>query len=104
MRGIPVPSRFEKDSHDYLDVVMTMIDFLTPKILAHRRNLERYARLLATQLTDLEREYIHKRIAEEQAELERLELLARRAQNLGDATQASFMHDHTRSSPTSSGL
>ena len=71
MRGIPVPSRFEKDSHDYLDVVMTMIDFLTPKILAHRRNLERYARLLATQLTDLEREYIHKRIAEEQAELER---------------------------------
>ena len=50
---------------------MMMTDFLPPKILAHRRNLERYAWLLATQLTDLEREYIYKRIAEEQAELER---------------------------------
>jgi hypothetical protein len=83
---------------------MMMTDFLPPKIRAHRRNLERYAWLLATQLTDLEREYIYKRIAEEQAELERWELLARRAENLGDATRAPFMHDHTRSSPTSSGL
>jgi hypothetical protein len=39
----------------------------------HRRNLERYCRLLATELTDLEREYLHKRIAEEHAQLKRLE-------------------------------
>jgi hypothetical protein len=32
----------------------------------------RYGRLLATELTDLERQYLHRRIAEEQAELERL--------------------------------
>jgi hypothetical protein len=38
----------------------------------HRRNIERYCRLLATELTDLERQYLHKRIAEEHAQLERL--------------------------------
>jgi hypothetical protein len=32
-----------------------------------------YCRLLATDLTDLERQYLHKRIAEEHAQLERLE-------------------------------
>ena len=50
-----------------------MIDFPTAKILSHRRNIQRYARLLATELTELERQYLHKRIAEEQAELERLQ-------------------------------
>jgi hypothetical protein len=34
--------------------------------------IERYCRLLATDLTDLERQYLHKRIAEEHAQLERL--------------------------------
>jgi len=43
------------------------------KFRAIRRNLERYCRLLATELTDLEREYLHKRIAEEHAQLKRLE-------------------------------
>jgi hypothetical protein len=35
--------------------------------------IQRYARLLAIELTPLEREYLHKRIAEEYAELERLQ-------------------------------
>jgi hypothetical protein len=48
--------------------------YLNAKILSHRRNLQRYARLLATQLTELEREYLHKRIAEERAEVARSEL------------------------------
>ena len=47
-----------------------MIDFHTAR--GHRRNIERYCRLLATELTDLERQYLHKRIAEEHAQLERL--------------------------------
>jgi hypothetical protein len=51
--------------------VTTMIDFQTAKILRHRQNIQRYARLLATELTELERQYLHKRIAEEQVELER---------------------------------
>ena len=50
-----------------------MIDFKTAQVGLHRRNLERYCRLLATELTDLERQYLHKRIAEEHAQLERLQ-------------------------------
>jgi len=50
-----------------------MIDFHAAQVRGHRRNLERYCRLLATELTDCEREYLHKRIAEEHAQLERLE-------------------------------
>jgi hypothetical protein len=49
-----------------------MIDFNTTQVRVHRRNIERYCRLPATELTDLEREYLHKRIAEEHAQLERL--------------------------------
>ena len=49
-----------------------MSDFRRAKMLGHRRNIERYCRLLATELTDVERQYLHKRIAEEQAQLERL--------------------------------
>jgi hypothetical protein len=50
-----------------------MIDFNTAQVRGHRRNIERYCRLLATELTDLEREYLHKRIAEEHTQLEQLE-------------------------------
>jgi hypothetical protein len=48
------------------------IDFRTARMRTHRRNIQRYGRLLATELTDLERQYLHRRIAEEQSELERL--------------------------------
>ena len=50
-----------------------MTDFRTAKILSHRRNIQRHARLLVTELTEQERQYLHKRIAEDQAELERLQ-------------------------------
>jgi hypothetical protein len=50
-----------------------MIDFGTAKILSHRRNIQRCVTLLATELTELERQYLHKQIAEERAELERLQ-------------------------------
>src|SRR6266487_2664213 len=53
--------------------VTRMLNFRNAKILGHRRNIQRYARLLAGELTELERQYLHKRIAEEQAELERLQ-------------------------------
>ena len=48
-------------------------DYLNAKILSHRANLQRYATLLATQLTELEREYLHKRIEEERVEVASLE-------------------------------
>ena len=50
-----------------------MINFHAAQVRNHRRNIERYCRLLATDLTDLERQYLHKRIAEDHAQLERSE-------------------------------
>jgi hypothetical protein len=35
-----------------------MIDFGTAKILSHRRNIQRCVTLLATELTELERQYL----------------------------------------------
>ena len=53
-----------------------MTDALTAHIRAHRANIDRYQRLLATKLTAIERAYILKRINEERTELERLEAQA----------------------------
>jgi hypothetical protein len=50
-----------------------MTDFHTTQARGDRQNIERYCRLLATELTELERQYLHKRIAEEYAQLKRLE-------------------------------
>jgi hypothetical protein len=74
-----------------------MTDLRTAKILSHRRNIQRYGRLLATELTELERQYLHRRIAEEQAELERLQsepqpveqVIATQAMGRGTADQSS---------------
>jgi hypothetical protein len=65
-----------------------MHDMRTAKIRAHRRNIQRYSRLLATELTELERNYLHKRIAEEQAELERWMMSAKDAASNLITTQA----------------
>jgi hypothetical protein len=50
-----------------------MTEFNTARVRGHRQNIERYCRLLATELTDLERQYLHKRISEEYAQLEKLQ-------------------------------
>jgi hypothetical protein len=47
-----------------------MIDENFARLRAHRNNIHRYRRLLKTQLTDLERDYIERRISEEQASME----------------------------------
>jgi len=52
---------------------MTMQDINSTRLKAHRANLDRYSRLLATQLTDIEREHVHRRIAEEHRLIEALE-------------------------------
>ena len=56
-------------------------------LAAYRSNLRRYCQLLATDLTDLEREYLHRRIRETREALERLEaeVLAGRAAVAGPA-------------------
>ena len=43
-----------------------MIDEHLARLRAYRNNVHRYRRLLATQLTDLERAYIERRLSEEQ--------------------------------------
>lgn len=63
-----------------------MIDFYVQRIKAHKKNLDRYSRLLATQLTETERQYIHRRIAEEHSALMKLEAehLARSVRSIAD--------------------
>lgn len=50
-----------------------MTDVSTISIKAHRANIDRYRKLLAGKLTRVERDYIMRRIAEERAEIRRLE-------------------------------
>ena len=80
----PLPIR---NSSDHLDEVMKMTDCVTSKIIGHRRNILRYSRLLATHLTDLEREYIHKQIAVEQSKIENLELQVKSAPHVSSHTE-----------------
>ena len=49
-----------------------MIDVNLERLRAHRANVHRYRRLLATRLADLERAYIERRLSEEQAAVEAL--------------------------------
>jgi hypothetical protein len=49
-----------------------MIEENLARLRAHRSNIHRYRRLLATHLSDLERAYIERRIGEEQASMETL--------------------------------
>lgn len=48
------------------------VDRQRSAIRAHRNNLERYCRLLAMELTDLERAFLHRRIAETRLALDEL--------------------------------
>jgi len=49
------------------------IDVNNARLAAHRNNLMRYRRILATPLTDIERAYVRRRIDEERLSLEQLE-------------------------------
>jgi hypothetical protein len=56
---------------------MMMIDQQLARLRAHRRNIQRYRNLLQTSLTTLEREFVEKRLIEEQSNLESLASLTR---------------------------
>ena len=49
-----------------------MIDEQLARLRTHRNNIARYRRLLKTKLTDLELQFIGRRLSEEQSALERL--------------------------------
>jgi hypothetical protein len=50
----------------------TMIDKQLARLRTHRDSIGRYRRLLQTKLTDLERQFIERRLSEEQSAYERL--------------------------------
>ena len=52
-----------------------MLDQQLARLRAHHRNIQRYRNLLQTSLTELEREFVEKRLTEEQSNLESLALL-----------------------------
>jgi hypothetical protein len=47
-----------------------MIDESLARMRTHRNNIRRYHQLLQTKLTDLERQYVERRLSEEQSALE----------------------------------
>ena len=49
-----------------------MIDESLSRLRAHRNNIHRYRRLLKTELTDLERTYVERRLMEEEAAMQAL--------------------------------
>jgi hypothetical protein len=49
-----------------------MIDENLVRLRAHRNNIHRYRRLLATRLTDLERSYLERRLKEEESAMDAL--------------------------------
>jgi hypothetical protein len=50
----------------------SMIDESLARLRAHRNNIHRYRRLLKTQLTDLERSYVERRLMEEETAMQAL--------------------------------
>ena len=52
-----------------------MADTQLHRINVHRANLDRYARLLATNLSEPEKEYVRRRMEEEQAALVKAETM-----------------------------
>jgi hypothetical protein len=53
-------------------------ELITIQLQAHRQNIARYRSLLCTELTEIERTFIDRRLAEEESEMRRLNALARR--------------------------
>ncbi|WP_439370185.1 hypothetical protein [Bradyrhizobium sp. DASA03120] len=49
-----------------------MLDENLARIRAHRNNIQRYRRLLKTRLSELERQFIERRVAEERSALDSL--------------------------------
>jgi hypothetical protein len=49
-----------------------MIDENFSQMRAHRNNIARYRKLLETSLTDLERQFLERRLSEEQSALEEI--------------------------------
>ena len=67
----PVVSIF-KATVLFRERIITMLDERVTRLRAHRDNIARYRGLLKTDLTDHERQFIERRLSEEQSEFELL--------------------------------
>jgi hypothetical protein len=65
------PLAFEGTHYDRQGMT-SMIDESLARLRAHRNNIHRYRRLLKTEITDLERTYIERRLIEEEAAMQAL--------------------------------
>ena len=65
-----------------------MLDLVSARSRTHRDNIARYRRLLETRLTDFERQYIQRRLLEEQSELETLASVATMEISAGNSFSA----------------
>jgi hypothetical protein len=54
------------------DRMTTMMDEKLARLRTHRNNINRYRRLLRSKLSDLERDFIERRLSEEQSAFEKL--------------------------------
>ena len=66
-----------------------MIDQQLARLRTHRSNIQRYRNLLQTSLTDLERQFVEKRLIEEQSNLD--SLVTSLPQQLRGRKQASLL-------------
>jgi hypothetical protein len=64
------PRLARDEGRDGMTETKMIIDYQAGKIRSHRSNIQRYAKLLTTPLTDFERQYLQKRISEERDSLE----------------------------------
>ena len=60
---------------------MTVMDERTVRVLAHQRNIDRYQSLLKTNLSDVEQQYLEKRVSEERLAIEMLHFMSQAAQS-----------------------
>jgi hypothetical protein len=68
-----------------------MLDENLARIRAHRNNIHRYRRLLRTKLSELERHFIERRLAEERSSLDALTATAFPVAFRASAAQANAM-------------
>jgi hypothetical protein len=65
---------------------MTAMDERTVRVLAHQRNIDRYQSLLKTNLSDVEQQYLRKRMSEERLAIEMLQFMSQATQSDGCAS------------------
>jgi hypothetical protein len=76
------------------------MDLRAIRLRTHARNVQRYRRLLQTQLTELERDFVNRRLAEERRAIEELQAAQRGARPSGISPQPS---QHARHDPCGAG-